>query len=249
MKPAIRLCQISDCHLFADPSSVGYGDVNPYESLYRVLVQVAHSAPDGVIVTGDISGDDSEQSYAHFLALMTKHLGDIPWWVIPGNHDNNSFFNEMLSARFLPLVSGVTIGNWMLWGADTRSMAGKGHISRAWLEQQAKQMNHVSGRHHLLVIHHHPIATDSWMDKHCLEGAGDFLDWLKSIDNLPLVIHGHIHHASAKVWHGTSILSAPSTCWQWAMKPEFGVATCAPGYRQLVLNQDGQWRSEVRRCQ
>ena len=80
MKPAIRLCQISDCHLFADPSSVGYGDVNPYESLYRVLAQVAHSAPDGVIVTGDISGDDSEQSYAHFLALMTKHLGNIPWW-------------------------------------------------------------------------------------------------------------------------------------------------------------------------
>ena len=65
----MRLLQLSDCHLFADHAQTGYG-VNPYQSLSRVLECAAGESPDYVIITGDVSGDNSEESYRHFLSLM-----------------------------------------------------------------------------------------------------------------------------------------------------------------------------------
>ncbi|MCP4949366.1 MAG: hypothetical protein GY923_17890, partial [Aestuariibacter sp.] len=92
----MTLIQISDCHLLESPARSGYGDINPLQSLEAVLKTVASLDVDGVLVTGDISGDDSEQSYQHFIQAINQHLPDIPVKVIAGNHDNNRHFDTLL---------------------------------------------------------------------------------------------------------------------------------------------------------
>ena len=244
----VKLYQISDCHLLASRQRTAYGDINPYDTLQVVLRDIAQYDPDVVLVTGDISGDDSEASYQHFVTLMSSFLPDTPWYVIPGNHDNNPFFDKYLASRFLPLENGVAVGPWMLWGIDTRGEGAKGQITASTLGELSSLVNPISDAHHLLAIHHHPIATASWMDKHYLDGADQFLDWLAQQSQIELVMHGHIHHAVEHKVDNKSIVSSPSTCWQWAMQKAFGLADERPGYRQFTLHTDGRWQSEVRRC-
>ena len=59
----IRLLHLSDCHLFADVSRSGYGQVNPFSSLKSLLKRafankVNHFGVEAIVVTGDISGDN-----------------------------------------------------------------------------------------------------------------------------------------------------------------------------------------------
>ena len=102
----MTLIQISDCHLLESPARSGYGDINPLQSLEAVLKTVVSLDVDGVLVTGDISGDDSEQSYQHFIQAINQHLPDIPVKVIAGNHDNNALFDTLLSPWLLTPDNG-----------------------------------------------------------------------------------------------------------------------------------------------
>ena len=104
----MRLVQISDCHLLADKHQALY-DINPYDSLEQVLSLIAENPPNALIATGDISGDDSAESYGHFIALMTRYLPACPWRVIAGNHDSN--------AQFLPSLSGYVLEAGSSWAS------------------------------------------------------------------------------------------------------------------------------------
>ncbi len=105
----MTLIQISDCHLLESPARSGYGDINPLQSLETVLETVVSLDVDGVLVTGDISGDDSEQSYQHFIQAINQHLPDIPVKVIAGNHDNNALMIPYCLPGYSRLI---TAGNW-----------------------------------------------------------------------------------------------------------------------------------------
>ena len=94
----ITLIQLSDCHLLKGKDKTGYAGIAPYDSLARVLsdiqnyiVQEVASEPQQrakhqvvVLVTGDISGDNSPESYQHFIALMEQHIepANIEWFVV-----------------------------------------------------------------------------------------------------------------------------------------------------------------------
>ena len=241
-----RLIQISDCHLLGDPSRYAY-NINPAASLQAVLSNLMQASPDMLIVTGDISGDDSVQSYRLVLRLLTDALGDTPWYVIPGNHDGNPSFESLLGHKQLRAGSPVSLGNWQIHGIDTRFKGTLGHASVSELDAVAKMMQANPQHHHLLALHHHIRPSDSWMDKHYLTNADDVAKWIARQSGLRAAIHGHIHAQDHYPLSDCTVISVPSTCWQWAMQPDFGVADTQPGYRELLLGDDGNWTTTIMR--
>ncbi|MFT4746161.1 MAG: Icc protein, partial [Congregibacter sp.] len=86
----MNIIQISDCHLFSDTQKTGYNSINPYQSLQHILAEVKFHQPDVLLVTGDISGDGSGQSYQHFSKLLCETKIKCRIGIIPGNHDNQA---------------------------------------------------------------------------------------------------------------------------------------------------------------
>ena len=81
----VRLLQITDTHLYAEPEKTLYG-VNTRASLQRVLSAARrHPKPDLVLATGDLVHDESPAGYHILTALL--HTLDAPVAAIAGNHD------------------------------------------------------------------------------------------------------------------------------------------------------------------
>jgi len=244
------LLHISDCHLFGDTTRQGYGAINPYHSLKQILVEAfEHSANiSTIIVTGDISGDDSLASYQHFTELM-ENYARAPVYVIAGNHDSNPHFNT-LSAHHLVAGAPVELGDWQIHGVDTRFEGARGQVDICELKAIGKQVSEHSHRHHLLAMHHHASPSESWMDKHDLANAGEFLSWVEEGIPLAAIIHGHVH-SPLRYTLGTNnkvpVMGCPASCWQWEMSPEFALSDEQPGYQLIRLHGDGTLTCDIKR--
>lgn len=243
------LIQISDCHLFADIDRCGYGQINPYTSLIQVAKLAARLNPDAVLLSGDISNDCSELSYQHLANLMAAHLPGVAWHLIPGNHDSAAHMQRLFAEQQACLQQPVEMGGWMLHGLDSQFKGTLGQVDEAQLARLRHNVKQAPDYHHLVAVHHHPIACQGWMDKHAWVNSEAFLQQLDSLPGIRLVLHGHIHTDLS--WkRGQSLIQAcPSSCWQWTVETDFGVADEAPGLRCIRLFADGRIDSVVHRIQ
>ena len=257
----ITLIQLSDCHLLKDKDRTGYAGIAPYDSLARVLsdiqnyiVQEVTSEPQQrakhqvvVLVTGDISGDNSPESYQHFVALMEQHIkpANIEWFVLAGNHDNNPYFETYVGSRHLLSNESLILCNWQIRGMDTRATSSMhtaaGEVKESDIQALEQSLTTSPQTNHLIALHHHILPSNSWMDKHFLINAERLVSLADDHPQLRAFVHGHVHsplrqHVGK---HQTPSYGSPSTCWQWEMQHEFGVSSDAPGYQVFKLNDDG----------
>ncbi|WP_420934944.1 metallophosphoesterase [Alteromonas sp. A081] len=253
--------QFSDCHLLHDTSRKGYGGISPYHSLERLLTQLVQSGntekvspdvADAVLITGDISGDDSPASYTHFLNLMELYV-DVPWYVIPGNHDANPHYDEYLVPHMLLADLPLRIGSWCIHGLDTRpkqmAKGAQGEIDSHELDCIERAVRAADQQHHLLALHHHILPSNSWMDKHNLVNAEHLIEWLDSVKEIKHIIHGHVHSPLRQQVGKDNITSfgCPSSCWQWEMQTDFAVSEEKPGYHHISLHDDGDVAVSIKR--
>lgn len=233
------LVQVSDCHLFADKNKTGYNHVNPYQSLKLLLLKITDLNPDCILVTGDISGDDSEQSYRHFLDLFSQFNLIDKCRVIAGNHDQSSSFNSLFAHKDLAKKAPLQLDNWCLHGLDTRYTATLGQVSTEDLQHLVSNIHANPNHFHLVACHHHPIETGSWMDKHNWLNRDLFVNEIQQLCQVKLVVYGHIHADTHTFLHGCRYQSCPSSCWQFANTPEFSVSKELPGFNLFQLFDDG----------
>ncbi len=243
----MKAVQISDCHIYADKHRSGYNDVNPYQSLEKVLKTALQEKTDIVLFTGDISGDATEQSYQHFAELCAEYLGSQPWCYIPGNHDCPTTMLSMFKQHSLCHQSPLKLGKWRIHGLDSHHQKTLGFVSPEALQDLESSIVKAEDAYHLVAVHHHPILTDSWMDKHEWLNRDNFLQMVERLEGLSGVIYGHIHTDSKHQLGNTTLFSCPSSCWQWKMQPDFAFSSELPGYRTLTLCEDGQIETQVTR--
>ncbi|WP_346427163.1 metallophosphoesterase [Cobetia sp. ICG0124] len=108
----MRLIQISDCHLRADPdarSRLGF----PLRQLEAVMAHASSLRPDILLVTGDVSQDESPASY-RLAGELFDALG-CPWFWLAGNHDHPDFMQELR-----PFHQELDLGDWRLLCLDSR---------------------------------------------------------------------------------------------------------------------------------
>lgn len=245
---SVLLVQITDSHLFAPAEGKLLG-MDTCESLQRVIDLVLAEQPriDLMLATGDLSQDGSVASYLRFRELSARIAAPARW--CPGNHDERAAMLE--ATRGTRLMEPVLeLGGWRVIMLDTLvSGAVFGMLDGQQLELLDDTLRAAPERHHLVCLHHHPVAVGSrWMDSIGLQEPERLFEVLDRYSNVRALLWGHIHQEFDQSRNGVRLLASPSTGVQFTPRSEsFQVDTQAPGYRWLRLYGDGRLETGVSR--
>lgn len=250
--PPLRVLQLTDPHLMADPAGELLG-VNTRDSLDAVIAQVqrdvAHEGigPDLILATGDLAQDSSEEAYQVLYRKLAQFPCPALW--IAGNHDDSR-----LLARIAGAEAGrkhLVMGGWqfvMLDSSVPRKVHGELNPDElAFLENTLAANPSLPT---LICLHHHPIDIGSgWMDNIGLRNREAFWRVVDRFPQVSAVLWGHIHQELDQSRHRVRLLATPSTCVQFKRGSDgFALEPLAPGYRWLELSANGEMATEVRRA-
>jgi 3',5'-cyclic-AMP phosphodiesterase len=247
MNADLRLLQISDPHLFADPRGALRGAVT-LECLERVLAHATQRRRniDAVLCTGDIVNDDPG-GYAHFARVLGA-LGK-PVYCVPGNHDAADQLRSALAHPPFQICGQADLGNWRLVLLDS-SVPGRtsGRLAPSEL-QRLREALESSERHVMVCVHHQPVNLASrWLDALGIQNAEQLFEVLDEYGHgrVRLLCFGHVHQRFDERHRGVRLLATPSTCVQFQpLASDFALDTRPPAYRQLTLHADGTVDTEV----
>lgn len=249
---ALRLIQITDSHLFRDPSAALLS-LNTQHSFEKVLELVTENEPtiDLILATGDISQDASRESYVRFGQAMDALGAPFVW--IPGNHDRRTVM-EKIDGYEKAYVDEVRSGNWQIIMLDS-SVVGEVHgmlhendlaqLQRALSKAETDE----SIEHTLVCLHHNPVpGSAGWMNGIGLHNSAEMLDLLGGSSTVRAVVYGHIHQELDFEQAGVRFFCTPSTCIQFRPGVEdFALDTLNPAYRWFDLHDDGSIESAIER--
>ncbi len=223
----VRIIQISDCHVSADPDALYRGQSSD-ANFQKILHLARRWNPALVLLTGDVSEDGSEESYERTSGLLAQT--GLPVLALPGNHDDV----EVMSRHFRlgpwlgPHVTEVE--NWRLVLLDsTEPDRVSGCFSASYLEQIHASL-HDQGRGHTLVaLHHQPVPVGApWIDRYMLESPARFFEIIDRSPQVRCICWGHVHHGFQVQRKGVTLLGAPSS-----------VANSVPGAQRFTLDPTG----------
>ncbi|WOG26706.1 3',5'-cyclic-AMP phosphodiesterase [Endozoicomonas sp. 8E] len=244
----IRIIQLTDTHLFGSPERRLMG-VDTNQSFLDVWEKIQSSSfnPDVFLVTGDLSQDESLESYQSLKTVLDT--SDKPYLWTCGNHDDAQLMQRVSPEAMSPYLDS---GPWQIIMLNSQ-IPGQvpGFLSDKELQLLEKHLYETPDKHTLVAFHHPAYTIESqWLDTISLKNAEQFMSLIQSYSNVRLVINGHIHQERDQIIQNTRFLSTPSTCVQF--KPEcdnFMLDDRWPGYRELELMPDGTLHTRVVRLE
>ncbi len=231
----MHIVQVSDPHIAnAGPNTHG---IDPREHYTRVVRRIRALGPDHVVLTGDLSLREPKREDVEW-AVSRMRLAEVPFDVIPGNHDDARDVAEACGKTANLLGESVcyrrAFGDWDALFVDSS----RGYLERAqvdWLQQ------HLQGARHgvLLFMHHPPLeAGVPYMDERYAfeDRTGEVYDMIFGSTKPVQVFCGHYHtDRSISVGQHTVYL-CPSTYFQLdPMRSDFAIASRVPGVRHIEL--------------
>ncbi|MGE5657483.1 MAG: 3',5'-cyclic-AMP phosphodiesterase [Actinomycetota bacterium] len=243
----LLIAQITDTHLFADASQEFMG-VSTTQSLQTVIKRLQEFPLDALLLTGDLSQDETPESYHRLASLLTAL--EIPIYWLPGNHDCLPVMAQVLNQPPFSPAKSFQVGNWHFLLLST---AAPGFVhgvlspeSLQWLDSQLQQ---IGDRPAIVALHHPPLPIHSeWMDRMLLHNPEEFLTIIDRYSSVKIVLSGHIHQAFNQQRCEVSYLGTPSTCVQFKPQlPNLVIDPISPGFRLLTLAADGTWETKVER--
>jgi 3',5'-cyclic-AMP phosphodiesterase len=244
----ITIAQITDTHLFADDSTQWKG-INPDRTLNQIIakVQQLDPLPDLILLTGDLSQDETVESYQRLRAKFEAL--NIPTYWLPGNHDRPELMAQILDNK--PFKSDKTF-KIRSWSFILLNSVINGHCEgflttdtisnlRSELEQDQSPT--------LIAVHHHPLDIGSWfMDPMKLKNGAELINLVGEFTQVKMVIFGHIHSVFDSNLDGVRYLGCPSTCLQLKHNdPTCNIDDVPPGFRRLFLEDDGTFTTKIER--
>jgi Icc protein len=207
---ALRLVQISDCHLSASAQKP-YRGQNADAGLQSLLPAIADWGPDLVLATGDLSEDGSAASYRRLADYF--HRLAAPVYALPGNHD----VDATMRAYFPDGPwNGVLFGQAGDWGIVLlkSALAGRidGVVGAADIDEVHKWIRARPGQPLILALHHQPVPVGSaWIDRYGLEAPGALLQLIEDRRQVRGVVWGHVHQAFESRLGQARLLACPSS--------------------------------------
>lgn len=244
-----RLVQITDMHLFADAGDVLVG-MNCEEGFQDVLglIRSRESTIDAVLCTGDISQDNSSESYRHFEHCISS-LGAPQYW-IPGNHDQLGSMKAALGEEHACFSRSFSVPGWRIILLDS-SVKDHFHglLAEKELHDLEQELATAIEQNIMICLHHNPVPVRAhWLQQHALKNPETFFEMAERYPAVKLVIFGHIHQELSAMVGNIACLSSPSTCIQFHPDShDFRLDTLNPGYRWLELAEDGSYRTGIER--
>jgi Icc protein len=215
----MRLLQLSDPHLLADPRGYCRGR-QPWQQLrsgaLEALAQAQEQGPpvDLLLISGDLCHDESWSGYA----LLRDCLGELGVQAafLPGNHDHPQLMRSVLGRHGAVAPALVPLAGVDLVLLDShRAGCDAGWLGAnqlAWLNDRLAHRRRVPL---LVALHHPPVPIgDAGFDAMALVDAADLWRVLQGEPQLRAVLFGHIHQH----WQGTlpgqpqvALLGCPSS--------------------------------------
>lgn len=249
MKASQLLVQISDTHLGAAPGYELRG-VNTRYSLKAVLDAATEylTEADRIIVTGDISHDETAASYSLIQQMLSGFDG--PKSYLPGNHDKSKLLREVLGLDNWPTCD--KLGHWRLVSLNSLVEGEEGgYLDDEALQRLEAKLSENSSQPIIVALHHPPIPLGSqWIDEISLANQVAFRSLLSQHQQVRAVIFGHAHQSFDVLLDGVRWLCCPSTCLQFLPNSKgFAIDESLPGYRWLRLYDDGTLDTAVGRIE
>ncbi len=214
------IAHLSDLHVAA-PGRKAYGKVPTGDLLARCVKHINEliPQPDLVLITGDITFD----TQAEEITLAGRILADLhmPWYVVPGNHDDPETLKVLQqgwgrapvvregSSGFDYFLSGYRISLFGIDSSTPDSPGGK--VSTAQMQWLHNCLVEIMDKPAIIFLHHPPVrcgVLETDMDG--FEGADLLGEVVERFPNIIRVLCGHIHLASHVNWLGTVVSAAPS---------------------------------------
>ena len=239
--PAFQLLQVTDPHLFGDPTRELYG-LNTARSL-RLVLEAALGAgrrPDAIVVTGDIGDDCSTAAYANFRRALAGC--GAPVFCLPGNHDDPARMATLLDDRGFQYCGRARLGAWGVVLLDTHvDGEASGRVAPQELARLDADLRAFADVPVLVCLHHLPVPVGSaWLDAVGLQNGPELLAVVDRHPQVRVVLAGHVHQAFDSRRAAVRLLATPSTCAQFAPRtPGCVMDRRPPGYRWLRLFEDG----------
>jgi 3',5'-cyclic-AMP phosphodiesterase len=239
--------QITDTHLFADSEGEMFG-CRTRASFDRVIEAIAqlNPQPDLLLLTGDISQDESVASYLYVQSRLQDL--NIPSYWLPGNHDQDGGAIAFLNGGCVSAEKDFVLGGWQFILLDSMvAQQPYGELSQQQLEFLDAKLT--ANLPTLIAVHHQAIDCGlTYMDGMGLRNGEMLLGRIDLAPQVKVVVNGHIHHAFAELRGGVHFLGTPSTCVQLKPMQEKAEVDHRPaGFRLLWLGADGTVETEVRR--
>jgi 3',5'-cyclic-AMP phosphodiesterase len=211
------LAQITDLHIRPEGQLV-YRRIDTASYLNRAVAHLNDLSPrpDVVLITGDLVDSGKPQAYSHLRELLKPLI--IPYFVIPGNHDNSLLLREAFADHHY-LHQNYTFIHYIvdefplrLIGLDsTISGEDRGRLCRSRLAWLAAALNAAPSRATLLFVHHPPFDTGiSFMDDFKCEGGAELGSLLRRHPQVVGLLCGHLHRSIQRQWYGIPATIAPS---------------------------------------
>ena len=245
----VRIVQITDFHLFAERQQDLLG-IKTWDSLQAVVKEIEPDVVDAdlILVTGDVSQDQSRASYELALSALDK-LGK-PVHILPGNHDLLGDMRAIMETKLVGFETCLNFGSWQIVLLDS-TIRDKiyGSIDVKQLEHLKAHLAADTHKFQLICLHHHPMMVEShWLDAHRLEDGESFLKELAQFEQVKGVLFGHIHQEFHARYAHFDLWATPATSVQFKPKAyDFTVDRAQPGYRVIELAADGHISTSVKR--
>jgi 3',5'-cyclic-AMP phosphodiesterase len=215
------IAQISDMHI-RRPGQLAYRRVDTAWFLARCVEQLVKMTPrpDLVLATGDLVDIGEREEYRHLRELLAPL--PMPVHLIPGNHDRREpLLAEFADHAYLPrgdpfLHYALEDHPLRLIGLDTLVPGtGSGLMCEARLAWLAARLAEAPTRPTMIFMHHAPFVTGiDHMDRLGLEGAEAMGAIIERHPQVERVVCGHLHRPIVARWHGTLVMTSPSTAHQ-----------------------------------
>lgn len=247
--PPLRIIQISDTHLYADPLKALLG-VPSQKSLEAViqLLQKEAGPIDLILHSGDLSQDGSEASYIR-LAEMLK-IFNVPVYCVPGNHDNAKVMNVLYPRETISNHKHIVLKNWhMILLNSQKPGAVEGYLDSTQLQYLQHCLQAYPEHQAVIVFHHQPVPVGAqWLDNLGLTNADEFWETISHYPKVNTILFGHVHQEFERTVNGVYCCSPPATCFQFKRQQDtFGLEDLPQGYRWVHLYENGRVESGVKR--
>jgi Icc protein len=246
-KLMINIIQITDLHLYADRNKTA-NNINTFESAQLVFeaIDANEVGFDMLILSGDLSDDESDESYENLKYLLRNFK--CPIYLMPGNHDSPQKIKSICNTKNLKSQNYESAGKWGIFMFNTKKdNSPNGILHQNELVYFDKIMSDSENSFLLVMLHHHPIliGSDS-MDKMIIENSNELLNRINN-NKIKGVGWGHIHNEMSVDYNGAQLLSTPSTCYQAKPKSKKFLIdrSQSPGYRVIRLKDEGLIDTEV----
>lgn len=219
-RPSHLLAHFSDTHLRHPDDPLVRGVIDPRVPLSELLAGLLLSghSPEALLFTGDLSDDETPESYRELRALVepiAEAIGATVLWG-NGNHDDRAAFRTELLGQ----PAGDTPINQVHWLGGLRvvlldsTVPGEdlGRVSPDSLDWLAAELADPAPEGTLLALHHTPLPVVQ-----DLAAAWELLDQALLAEVLTGtdvrgIYGGHFHQTSFGTFAGVPVSAATSTC-------------------------------------